>query len=100
MVKDIDISKINKDFESRVRLGIMSVLMVNEWVNFTDMKQMLELSDGNLASHTRALESKHYLEVRKAFVGKKPETSYRATPEGKISFRKHIEALAALIGEG
>jgi predicted transcriptional regulator len=99
-VKDIDISNINKDFESRVRLGIMSVLMVNEWVNFNDMKQMLELSDGNLASHTTALENKHYLEVRKAFVGKKTETSYRATTEGKLSFQKHIEALATLIGKG
>jgi predicted transcriptional regulator len=99
-VKDIDISNINKDFESRVRLGIMSILMVNEWVNFNDMKQMLELSDGNLASHTAALENKHYLEVRKAFVGKKTETSYRATTEGKFSFQKHIEALATLIGKG
>lgn len=99
-MKDIDISNINKDFESRVRLGIMSVLMVNEWVNFNDMKQMLQLSDGNLSSHTTALENKHYLEVRKAFVGKKPETSYRATVEGKLSFQKHVEALAALIGKG
>ncbi len=100
MVKDIDISNINKDFESRVRLGIMSILMVNEWITFTDMKQMLELSDGNLASHTSALENKRFIEVRKAFVGRKPETSYRATTEGKITFQKHIEALAALIGKG
>ena len=98
-VKEIDITGINKDFESRVRLGIMSSLMVNEWVTFADMKQMLELSDGNLASHTLALESKKYIEVRKAFVGKRPETSYRATAEGKLSFKKHIEALAALIGK-
>lgn len=99
-MKDIDISNINKDFESRVRLGIMSILMVNEWVTFTEMKQMLELSDGNLASHVTALENKAYVEVRKAFVGRKPETSYRATAEGKISFQKHIEALAALISKG
>lgn len=98
-VKDIDITSINKDFESRVRLGIMSVLMVNEWVNFNDMKQILSLSDGNLASHTFALESKKYIDVRKAFVGRKPETSYRATAEGKLSFQKHIEALAALINK-
>ena len=86
-MKEVDISSINKDFESRVRLGIMSVLMVNEWVNFSDMKQMLELSDGNLASHAVALENRKYIEVRKAFVGRKPETSYRATPEGKIAFQ-------------
>lgn len=99
IVKDINIANINKDFESRVRLGIMSVLMVNEWVNFTEMKQLLDLSDGNLASHTMALENKNYIEVRKAFVGKKPETSYRATQTGKLSFQKHIEALATLIGK-
>ncbi|MBC7884392.1 MAG: transcriptional regulator [Saprospiraceae bacterium] len=99
-MKDVDITNINKDFESRVRLGIMSVLMVNEWVTFTDMKQMLELSDGNLASHIAALENKEFIEVRKAFVGKKPETSYRATSEGKLSFKLHIEALATLIGKG
>ncbi len=99
-MKDIDISNINKDFESRVRLGIMSILMVNEWVSFNDMKQMLELSDGNLASHAIALEGKNFIEVRKAFVGRKPETSYRATVAGKLSFQKHIEALAALIGKG
>lgn len=97
-MKEIDISSLNKDFESRVRLGIMSSLMVNEWITFGDMKLMLELSDGNLASHTIALEAKKYIEVRKAFVGKKPETSYRATQEGKLAFRQHIEALAALIG--
>lgn len=98
-MKEIDISNINKDFESRVRLGIMSILMVNEWVNFNDMKQMLALSDGNLASHTLSLESKKYIEVRKAFVGKKTETSYRATPEGKASFSSHIEVLAAIISK-
>ena len=99
-MKDNDISNINKDFESRVRLGIMSILMVNEWVNFNELKQVLELSDGNLASHTIALEGKNYIEVRKAFVGRKPETSYRATQLGKLSFQKHIEALAVLIGKG
>lgn len=77
----------------------MSILMVNEWVTFSDMKQMLELSDGNLASHTIALESKKYIDIRKAFVGRKPETSYRASLDGKTSFQKHIEALAAVINK-
>ncbi|MFZ1749307.1 MAG: transcriptional regulator [Saprospiraceae bacterium] len=96
-MRDIDISNINKDFESRVRLGIMAALMVNEWLTFNDMKQTLELTDGNLASHANALEIKDYIEVRKAFVGKKTETSYRATKSGKDSFNKHIDALSELI---
>lgn len=98
-MKDIDISNINKDFESRVRLGIMSILLVNEWINFNEMKEHLLLTDGNLASHINALESKGYIEVRKAFVGKKTETSYRCTPLGKLSFQQHIEALANLINK-
>ncbi len=96
-MKEIDISKLNKDFESRVRLGIMSVLMVNEWVNFNEMKNLLEITDGNLASHINALETKEYLEVRKAFVGKKTETSYRITALGKTSFKQHIKALSDFI---
>ncbi|MBK8621377.1 MAG: transcriptional regulator [Saprospiraceae bacterium] len=97
MKKNIDITYINKDFESRVRLGIMSALMVKDWVTFVDMKEILQLSDGNLASHAAALENKKYIEVKKAFIGKKPETSYRATPEGRSAFQKHIEALEKLI---
>jgi DNA-binding HxlR family transcriptional regulator len=89
----ISIHKINKDFENRVRLGIMSVLMVNEWLSFKEIKALLELSDGNLASHTMALEKKKYIEVKKVFVGRKPETSYRITDFGRQSFRNHIEAL-------
>ena len=88
-MKDININKLNKDFESRVRLGIMSALIVNEWISFNELKQMLELTDGNLASHAAFLESKQYIEVRKAFVGKKTETSFRITQEGKQAFKKH-----------
>ena len=66
------IDKLNKDFESRVRLGIMSILMVNEWVDFTEMKTLLNITDGNLASHASALEKSEYIVVKKEFVGKKP----------------------------
>lgn len=93
----INIDGLNKNFESRVRLGIMSVLTVNDLVTFNEMKQYLDLSDGNLASHTVALENKGYIEVKKVFVGKKPETSYRVTDFGKQEFYKHIDALAKLI---
>ena len=69
------ISQLNKEFESRVRLGIMSVLMVNDWVDFNEMKQLLEVTDGNLAGHSSALEKANYIEIKKEFVGKKPKTS-------------------------
>ena len=95
-MKDI-LSKLNKAFESRVRLGIMSVLVVNDWVDFNTMKDLLETTDGNLASHLKALELKELIEMRKQFVGRKPKTSYRVTHTGRQLFKQHIEALETLI---
>ncbi len=67
------ILNINKAFENRIRLGIMSILMVNDWVDFTMLKETMDLTDGNLASHLNALEKIKYIEVRKSFIGKKTE---------------------------
>lgn len=91
------ISGLRKEFENRVRLGIMSALMVNEWMEFTDLKHLLQITDGNLASHAAALEKAGLIEVRKRFVGKKPNTSYRATSEGKKAFKQHLDALEKLL---
>jgi DNA-binding HxlR family transcriptional regulator len=93
------IENLNKVFESRVRLGIMSILMVNEWVEFKALKGLLKVTDGNLASHLSALEKKELLIVIKEFVGKKPRTTYNATKEGKMLFNKHLAALEALINK-
>lgn len=93
------ISHLNKDFESRVRLGIMSVLMVNDWVDFNEMKHLLEVTDGNLASHSSALEKSSYIEIKKEFVGKKPKTSYRVTNSGRKAFEEHLMALEKLLGK-
>ena len=93
------ISQLNKEFESRVRLGIMSVLMVNDWVDFTEMKNLLEITDGNLASHSSALEKSNFIEVKKEFVGKKPKTSYRVTQIGRKAFEAHLSAFEKLIGK-
>ncbi len=91
------ITNLNKAFENRIRLGIMSVLMVNDWVDFNALKETLDVTDGNLASHLNALEKIKYIEVRKSFIGKKPNTSYGASKEGKIAFKEHLNALEALI---
>ncbi|KRD07406.1 transcriptional regulator [Flavobacterium sp. Root901] len=91
------IDKLNKDFESRVRLGIMSVLMVNDWVDFTEMKTLLNITDGNLASHSSALEKSQYIEIKKEFVGKKPKTSYQVTPLGRAAFKEHLSYLEKLM---
>ena len=91
------IANINRHFESRIRLGIMSVLMVNDWVDFNTMKETLNVTDGNLASHTKALENEAFIEVKKQFIGKKPNTSYRATFDGRKAFEEHLLALEKLI---
>lgn len=88
---------LNKAFESRARLGIMSVLMVNDTVDFASLKQMLELTDGNLASHARALEELGYIACEKRFIGRKPNTSYRATLKGREAFQEHLAALEAFV---
>lgn len=91
------IDNINKIFDHRIRLGIMSILMVNDKVEFNRLKELLEVTDGNLASHTKTLEKAEYIKIEKSFVGKKPNTKYMATRVGKSAFRKHIEALENLI---
>lgn len=91
------IKHINKSFENRVRLGIMSILVVNEWVDYKQLKNLLDVTDGNLASHITALEKSDYIEIRKAFIGKKPNTSYKVTTIGRQAFQEHINALEKLI---
>ncbi|MBI3133392.1 MAG: transcriptional regulator [Bacteroidetes bacterium] len=91
------IEQLNKAFESRVRLGIMSMLMVNEWMDYNEIKERLELTDGNLASHISGLEKLNYIEIRKRFVGKKTNTSYKITRPGKKAFQDHINALEKLL---
>lgn len=91
------IDHLNKAFESRVRLGIMSILMVNDWMDYKFIKEQLELTDGNLASHIAGLEKLDYIKVRKQFIGKKTNTSYQITDLGKIEFKNHINALEKLL---
>ena len=93
------INNINKVFDHRIRLGIMSVLMVNEYADFTTLKELLDVTDGNLASHTKSLETAEYITVEKQFIGRKPNTRYSATKLGRAEFKKHIDALEKLINK-
>lgn len=88
---------INKAFDHRIRLGIMSILMVNDHADFTTLKELLGVTDGNLASHAKALETENYIMIEKQFIGKKPNTRYIATKEGRKAFKDHIDALEKLI---
>lgn len=91
------IEGLNKVFESRIKLGVMSILLVNDWVDYNALKEYLEVTDGNLASHLKALESKKYIQVNKQFLGKKPNTTYRCTAVGEKAFKLHLAALENLI---
>lgn len=95
-MKDI-ISGLNKVFDSRVRLGIMSILVVNDSVDFNTIKDLLDITDGNLASHLKALEKENVIVVKKQFIGRKPNTSYIVTEKGRHAFQEHINALERLI---
>lgn len=91
------IANLNKAFESRIRLGIMSVLSVNESVDFNTLKELLDVTDGNLASHIKALEGLNYIQSTKQFIGRKPNTNYSITDPGRQSFKEHLDALEKLI---
>ncbi|MFT3826861.1 MAG: transcriptional regulator [Chitinophagaceae bacterium] len=91
------IEHLNKIFDSRIRLGVMSILVVNEEVNFNDLKKMMEVTDGNLASHLVTLEENGFIKVHKGFIGRKTNTTYSITKAGEKAFKEHIQALESMI---
>ncbi|CAN5744981.1 transcriptional regulator [soil metagenome] len=91
------IKDLNKIFDSRIRLGIMSALMVNAEVNFNELKELLDITDGNLASHIKNLEDSGTIKVQKGFIGRKTNTTYSVTKAGEKAFKAHIAALEQMI---
>jgi DNA-binding MarR family transcriptional regulator len=87
----------DKAFENRIRLQIMSILVANENYDFNSLKELLEVTDGNLASHLKALEKEEYIIIYKSFLGRKPNTSYAASEKGRAAFLKHLQSLENLI---
>lgn len=91
------LQKIQKVFENRIRLGIMSALSVNETLDFNALKELLELTDGNLATHLKTLQKHNYVQTKKQFIENKPNTQYSITSLGKKDFSDHIAALEKLL---
>ena len=91
------IENLNKAFDSRVRLGIMSALMVNDTINFNELKELISVTDGNLASHIRSLEENGFIKVKKGFIGRKTNTTYATTKAGERAFKDHLDALEKMI---
>ena len=91
------IENLNKIFDSRIRLGIMSALMVNDSVSYNDLKELMQVTDGNLASHLKTLEEGGYMKIQKGFIGRKTNTTYSVTKAGEKAFRAHLDALGQMI---
>ena len=91
------LNKLDRLLENRIRLGIMSALMVNKSIDYNSLKELLSVTDGNLASHLKTLEKNELISVHKQFIGRKPKTSYSATSHGKQVFNQHLAALEELI---
>lgn len=93
----VSIDNLHKAFESRIRLGIMSALAVNDSLDFNSLKELLDVTDGNLATHLKSLEKENFIGVEKSFIGRKPNTKYYITKEGKKAFNDHLKALEVII---
>lgn len=91
------LENFDKAFENRIRLQVMSVLVANENYDFNSLKELLGVTDGNLASHLKALEKEEYIIIYKSFLGKKPNTSYAASEKGRLAFLGHLQSLENLI---
>jgi DNA-binding HxlR family transcriptional regulator len=92
-----EIDQLNKIFDSRIRIGIMSALMVSEDLNFNDLKAIVDATDGNLATHLKTLEENGYIKIHKGFIGKKTNTTYSKTKAGEKAFRAHLDAMEQII---
>lgn len=95
-MKDI-IANLSKTFDNRIRVGIMSVLIRDGWVDFTTLRDALRATDGNLSSHLSALEKESMIKMKKQFVKNRPRTSYKITRNGLRKFTLHLEAFEKLI---
>lgn len=93
----IAFDELHKAFESRVRLGIMSALAVNDKLDFTSLKEFLDVTDGNLATHLKKLEKEEFIGVEKSFIDRKPNTKYYMTKKGKKAFDEHLKVMEQII---
>jgi len=94
---NVSFGELHKAFESRIRLGIMSALAVNDSLDFTSLREFLDVTDGNLATHIKKLEEENFIRVEKAFIDNKPNTKYSMTKEGKKAFENHLGVLEQII---
>src|SRR5450432_2125629 len=92
-----DASKFDRLVHERLRLGIISVLTVNQSLTFIELKKLLDTSDGNLSVHARKLEEAGYVDCTKSFEGRMPHTEYRLTAAGRRALDRYLDHMEALI---
>lgn len=93
-----DIGKLDDVIHGRVRLGIMAYLAEAEVADFTELKTLLDVTQGNLSVHLRKLEEAGYVAIDKSFLDRKPLTRVRMTDAGRGAFKAYLEAIAKLVG--
>lgn len=91
------VSELDRVIHERIRLGVVSALAVNASLTFTELKELLGVTDGNLSVHTRKLEDAGYVECNKTFEGRIPRTEYRLTAAGKAALEKYLAHMESLI---
>ena len=89
--------ELDKVIHERMRLGIISALAANDTLSFTDLKSLLNTTDGNISVHARKLEDAGYLTVKKSFVGRTPLTEYKITKAGRKALEQYLNHMEALI---
>jgi DNA-binding transcriptional ArsR family regulator len=94
------IEELDPVLHERGRLAIVSALAAVERLAFTELRDALEMTDGNLSVHLQKLEEKGYVAIDKQFVGRRPQTSCRLTRVGRQAFTRHLDRLEAIVRQG
>jgi len=95
--KKVTIPDLDRLIHERIRLGIVSALAVNESLSFSDLKTILDATDGNLSVHARKLEDAGYVSCEKFFDDRTPRTEYRLTKTGREALHEYVEAMERLL---
>lgn len=91
------VPSLDRLIHERLRLGMLAALAVNDALTFTELREVLEVTDGNLSDHARKLENAGYVRVEKGFAGRKPRTVYRLTPRGRQALRGYVESMQGFL---
>lgn len=96
-MQPIDFNGLDTTVHGPVRLGVMTSLRMNGELDFTTIKKSLKVTDGSIGIHLQKLEEAGYIKSKKAFVGRRPKTTYRLTPTGRKALIKYLESMQMLL---